>query len=39
MRNILAHQYETVDSEVVWDAAIHDVPELLALIKPLLETE
>lgn len=36
MRNILAHQYETVDSEVVWDAASKDVPELMTLIEPLL---
>jgi len=36
MRNILAHQYEMVDAEVVWDAAVHDVPELLKLIEPLL---
>ncbi len=36
MRNILAHQYETVDAEVVWDAVSNDVPELLTLIEPLL---
>ncbi|MEO1353124.1 MAG: DUF86 domain-containing protein [Cyanobacteria bacterium J06635_15] len=38
MRNILAHQYEKVDSEVVWDVVIHDIPELIALIQPLLST-
>ncbi|MEO1393153.1 MAG: HepT-like ribonuclease domain-containing protein [Cyanobacteria bacterium J06634_5] len=36
MRNILAHQYETVDAEVVWDAAVQDVPDLLKMIEPLL---
>ena len=39
MRNILAHQYEKVDSEVVWDVVNHDIPELMALIKPLVSIE
>ena len=36
MRNILAHQYDRVDSEVVWDAATQDIPELISLLEPLL---
>lgn len=36
MRNILAHQYDKVDSEVVWDAVRQDIPELIALLQPLL---
>jgi uncharacterized protein with HEPN domain len=36
MRNILAHQYDKVDSDVVWDAVSQDIPELLAFLQPLL---
>jgi uncharacterized protein with HEPN domain len=36
MRNVLAHQYDKVDSEVVWDVIHQDIPELIALIEPLL---
>jgi len=38
MRNILAHQYDKVDSEVVWDVVHRDIPELLDLLRPLLST-
>lgn len=36
MRNILAHQYDKVDSDVVWDVIRQDIPELIALLQPLL---
>lgn len=39
MRNILAHQYDKVDVEVVWDVIHQDIPELMALLEPLLSTE
>jgi uncharacterized protein with HEPN domain len=39
MRNILAHQYDKVDSAVVWDAVHQDIPELMTLLQPLLSTE
>jgi uncharacterized protein with HEPN domain len=39
MRNILAHQYDKVDSAVVWDAVHQDIPELMTLLQPLLLTE
>lgn len=39
MRNILAHQYDKVDTEVVWDVIHKDIPELMTLIQPLLSTE
>ncbi len=32
MRNILVHQYRFVDLDVVWFAAIRDVPELVRLL-------
>ncbi|WP_199307280.1 HepT-like ribonuclease domain-containing protein [Alkalinema sp. FACHB-956] len=36
MRNILIHQYDQVDTEVIWDAICQDIPELISLIQPLL---
>lgn len=36
MRNILAHQYDKVDSEIVWDVVHQDIPELIDLLQPLL---
>lgn len=39
MRNILAHQYDKVDSEIVWDVIHRDIPELVALLQPLLSIE
>jgi len=39
MRNILTHQYDKVDVEVVWDAINQDIPELMTLLQPLLTTE
>jgi uncharacterized protein with HEPN domain len=36
MRDILAHQYDRVNIQVVWDAVQTDLPELLAQIKSLL---
>jgi uncharacterized protein with HEPN domain len=36
MRNILVHQYDQIDTEVVWDVICRDIPELINLIQPLL---
>lgn len=36
MRNILAHQYEKVDADVVWNVVHRDIPDLMAMIAPLL---
>ncbi len=36
MRDKLIHGYDIVDLEQVWQTAGEDVPELLALIEPLL---
>jgi uncharacterized protein with HEPN domain len=33
MRDILAHQYDRVNIQVVWDAVQTDLPELLTLLK------
>ena len=36
MRDILAHQYDQVNLNTLWDAVQTDIPELLALLQPLL---
>ncbi|MGB3493146.1 MAG: DUF86 domain-containing protein [Elainellaceae cyanobacterium] len=36
MRDILAHQYDRVDINTLWDVVDNDIPELLEMIKPLL---
>ncbi|MGD1909073.1 MAG: DUF86 domain-containing protein [Leptolyngbyaceae cyanobacterium] len=36
MRNILAHQYDEVGIEEVWDVVRRDIPELITLIEPLI---
>lgn len=36
MRNILAHQYDKVDADEVWEVVHQDIPELMAMIAPLL---
>ena len=36
MRNILAHQYDKVDAEEVWNVVNQDIPELIVMIEPLL---
>ena len=35
-RNVLAHGYEIVDDEVVWDAITSDLPELTMVVEALL---
>jgi len=36
MRNVLAHEYGTVDLEKVYDVVTHDLPELLTQIPELI---
>ena len=36
MRDILAHQYDRVSLNTLWDVVSMDIPELLGLIEPLL---
>lgn len=35
-RNVLAHGYEVVDDEIVWDAITIDLPQLAAAVEALL---
>ena len=37
MRNILAHEYGTVDLEEVYDVVDQKIPELLTHLRPLIE--
>jgi len=39
MRNIVAHNYRGINKEVIWDAAINDIPALLAFCKEILARE
>jgi uncharacterized protein with HEPN domain len=36
MRNVIAHQYDDIIFERLWDAMTVDVPELIRLLEPLL---
>lgn len=36
MRDILAHQYDRVNLDTLWDLIQHDIPDLVELIAPLL---
>ena len=36
-RNVLAHGYDVVDDEVVWDAITTDLPELTATVEAMLD--
>ena len=39
MRNRVAHGYDAVDLDIVWTTARERIPELLALIEPLIQPE
>ncbi len=36
MRNRVAHGYDEIDWEVVWNASVDDIPRLIARLEPLL---
>ncbi len=36
MRDILAHQYDRLNINTLWDVIKSDIPELLALLEPFL---
>lgn len=36
MRNQLVHKYDDVDLDVVWRVVQREIPELIALIEPLV---
>ena len=38
LRDILAHQYDRVDLETVWEITQTNIPELLSRLQPILKT-
>lgn len=38
MRNIIAHQYDRLDLDFVWQAATHSLPQLIVEITPYLNS-
>lgn len=39
MRDVIVHEYDQVDLDVVWDVIENRLPELLTLLAPLLPEE
>ena len=39
MRNLMIHDYDDVDLEIVWDTILQDLPRLITLIEPLVPPE
>lgn len=39
LRNLVAHEYFRVDSEIVWDTLKYNLPELIYPLQKLLERE
>lgn len=36
MRDILTHQYDRLNPQIIWDVIQTDIPELMKLLEPLL---
>ena len=36
MRNIMAHQYDNIDIDILWDVIHKSVPEMLEKVEPLV---
>jgi uncharacterized protein with HEPN domain len=39
MRNRIFHRYVEIDWDIVWVAAIEEVPELIRLLQPMVPPE
>ena len=39
LRNVLIHQYEGADTDLVWAVVERDIPRLLTAVRELLEAE
>jgi uncharacterized protein with HEPN domain len=39
MRDVIVHEYDQVDLDVVWDVVQNKLPELLTLLEPLLPSQ
>ena len=38
-RNVIAHGYDVVEDEIIWDSVIRDIPLLLGQLSKIIETE
>lgn len=38
MRDVVAHQYDRIDLDIVWQVVDRNIPELLSVLIPLLPT-
>jgi uncharacterized protein with HEPN domain len=36
MRNVIVHEYDQLDLDVIWDVVQNKLPELLSLVNPLI---
>ena len=36
MRNLFAHGYASMDPEIIWETAVHDIPALLKFCNKIL---
>ncbi len=39
MRNLMIHDYDDIDLEIVWDTVQHDLPRLIVAIEPFVPPE
>ncbi|GAB4374833.1 MAG: DUF86 domain-containing protein [Elainellaceae cyanobacterium] len=39
MRDVIVHEYDQIDLDVVWDVIQNRLPELLTLLQPLLPSD
>lgn len=37
IRNLMAHQYQSVDFDIIWDTSCIDIPDLRAFCESYLE--
>ena len=37
MRNVIVHQYFRVDTTIIWETAIHDIPAVYPIIKQIFD--
>jgi uncharacterized protein with HEPN domain len=39
LRDIVAHEYFGIDEDILWDIIVYQVPDLLTLVRQILERE
>lgn len=39
MRNLMIHDYDDIDLEIVWSTVQRDLPRLIDLVGPLIPTD